>query len=187
MTGIPLRIAEPVGRYRRSLRRYAASSESNCPASGYHNASNDIGEVGEPEREAHGDNWPHDDARWPEACECGYAFTPGDRWQRNDDRIYRLPDGAEFVFRHSFGKAAPAGTMIRAHWYDEFSGHPDGIESWLISLPDGGEWITSQRSTSGGWWTITGTPPTITVSPSIWHNSPAGWHGWIRDGELLGA
>lgn len=187
MTGIPLRIAEPTGRYRRSLRRYRARGGLNdCPVAGYHNAVSEIGDVGEAERaEASGDNWPHDDPRWPVACACGYAFTPDDEWQRNDSGIYRLPDGTEFTFRGSFGRAAPPGAMIRAAWYDEYAGQPG--ESWIIALPDGGEWITTQKATGGGFWTVTGTPPGITVNPSIWHNAPAGWHGWVRDGELVGA
>jgi hypothetical protein len=183
MTGIPLRVAGPTGRYRRCLRRY----RSECPAGGYHDATNDIGEVGETEREpVHGDRWPHDDPRWPAACAaCGHAFGPEDGWQLNDNAIYRLPGGAEFAFWGAFGRAAPPGTMIRARWADEFSNPPG--ESWLISLPGGGEWITTQPATGGGYWTVTGTPPAITVSPSIWHNAPHGWHGFIRDGELVPA
>lgn len=187
MTGIPLRIAEPTGCYRRSLRRYQASGGlDGCPSGGYHNASSDIGDVGEAERvEPSGDDWPHDDPRWPQACACGYEFTCDDRWQRNDSGIYRLPDGTEFTFRGSFGRAAPPGAMIRAAWYDEYAGQPG--ESWIIALPDGGEWITTQKAKGGGFWTVTGTPPDITANPSIWHNAPAGWHGWVRDGELVGA
>lgn len=186
MSGIPLRIAEPAGRYRRSLRRYATRGEIKCPG-GYHNASTDIGDVNESQHaEASGDNWPHDDARWPQACgSCGYVFAPGDRWQRSDRPVYRLPDGTEFALRHSLGTTAPPGTMIRAAWYDEYAKRPG--ESWLIALPDGGEWITTQEATGGGAWTVTGVPPLITVTPSIWHNSPAGWHGWICDGELVAA
>jgi hypothetical protein len=75
--------------------------------------------------------------------------------------------------------------MIRAAWYDEYAGQPG--ESWIIALPDGGEWITTQKAAGGGFWTVTGTPPAITANPSIWHNAPAGWHGWVRDGELVGA
>lgn len=186
MTGIPLRIAEPTGRYRRDLRRYRFSTEAKCPAGGYCNASVTIAEVGETEREAHGDNWPHDDPRWSQACAaCGYAFTPDDQWQRNDNAIYRLPGGAEFAFWGAFGRAAPPGAMIRADWYDEFTEQPG--ESWLVSLPDGGEWITTQKATGGGYWTVTGTPPVITVDPSIFHNAPHGWHGWIRAGMLESA
>src|SRR5580698_5580790 len=187
--GIPLRIAEPTGRHLRTLRRYSASgSLHDCPTGSYHNASADIGEIGDGEAaEAAGDNWPHDDARWPKACEhgCGYEFTDGDHWQRNDRRVYRLPDGTEFALWGSFGTVAPPGTMIRATWYDEYAQRPG--ESWLISLPDGGEWITTQQATGGGYWEVSGTPPAITVSPSIWHNSPTGWHGWIRGGELVDA
>ena len=75
--------------------------------------------------------------------------------------------------------------MIRAHWYDEFTEQPG--ESWLIALPDGGEWITTQKASGGGYWTVTGTPPDITATPSVWHNQPAGWHGWVRGGMLEGA
>lgn len=184
MPGIPLRIAEFTGRYLRTLRRYSASDLRDCPVTGYHNASADIGEITGP-ADAAGDNWPHDDPRWPRACQCGYVFAEADHWQRNDRRVYRLPDGAEFALWGSFGKIAPPGTMIRATWYDEYAQRPG--ESWLISLPDGGEWITTQQASGGGYWEVTGTVPRITVSPSIFHNAPHGWHGWIRDGELVGA
>lgn len=159
---------------------------AECPNSGYHNASAAIGEVSEAEHvAASSDDWPHDDPNWPSACQCGYVFQPGDRWQRNDDRIYHLPDGTEFAFTRSLGMCAPPGTMIRADWYDDYAGKPG--KSWLVALPDGGDWITTQQATGGGYWDVTGEPPLITVSPSIWHNSPNGWHGWIRNGVLEAA
>ncbi len=35
-------------------------------------------------------------------------------------------------------------------------------------------------------WTVTGEPPNITVSPSIYFpHEPGGWHGWLRDGVLV--
>jgi hypothetical protein len=189
--GIPLRIAEPTGRYMRSLRRFRFSDADvqRCIASSYCNASVDIGEVTDP-AEAHGDNWPHDDTRWPTTCEsCQRLFMPSDQWQRNDNQIYQLSDGTEFVFRHSFGRVAPAGTMIRAAWYDEYTQKQFELgeltESWLIALPDGGEWITTQKATSDGHWVVTGTPPNITATPSIFHNSPTGWHGFVTNGELV--
>jgi hypothetical protein len=185
--GIPLRIAEPAGRYRRSLRRYRISRETKCPVPdgyGYCNASADIGDV--TSADPCGDDWPHDDPRWPAACAaCGSAFTDQDRWQRNDDMIYQLPGAPEFVVRGGLGASAPPGTMIRAGWYDEYALRPG--ESWLVALPDGGEWITTQAATGGGYWEVTGVPPAISVSPSIWHNQPHGWHGWIRDGMLVDA
>ena len=189
MTGIPLRIAEPAGRYRRDLRRFTFSHHGDpCPAANSgHDATATTGEVSEAEAERlHGDNWPHDDPRWPQACTaCGYTFRPGDEWQRNDCRIYRLPDGTEFAWRGDPGKAAPPGTMIRAGWYDGFTERPG--ESWLVVLPDGGTWITTQKASGGGYWDVHGTPPVITVSPSIFHNAPHGWHGFIRAGELIPA
>jgi hypothetical protein len=38
-------------------------------------------------------------------------------------------------------------------------------------------------------WEVTGTPPKITVSPSIrlMTNDGDEWHGYIRDGELVEA
>jgi len=186
VTGIPLRIAEFTGRYLRTLRRYHSGDWGSCPAGGYHDASADLGEIGEAEAvRLISDDWPHDDPRWPQACECGYEFAADDRWQRNDRRIYRLPDGTEFALWGSFGKVAPPGTMIRATWYDEYAQRPG--ESWLISLPDGGDWITTSQASGGGYWDVTGTAPKITVTPSIFHNAPAGWHGWIRDGYLVDA
>jgi hypothetical protein len=183
VTGIPLRIAEPTGRYRRSLRRYRTSQRPD--GSCWCDAGTDIDMVTELERiRASADDWPHDDPRWPAECQrCNaYTFTDADRWQRNDNAVYRLPDGSEFTFWGAFGHAAPAGAMIRAAWYDDYAEMPG--ESWMIALPDGGEWITTQSATGGGRWTVTGTPPAITVAPSIWHNAPHGWHGWVRGGFL---
>jgi hypothetical protein len=151
-----------------------------------HGATAIIGRIGEDERqEMHGDLWPHDDEHWPQACErCGYAFTEADQWQLNDNPVYRLPDSTEFTFSRSLGMCAAPGTMVRASWYDEYAEVPG--ESWLIALPDGGDWITTQKATGGGHWTVTGTAPNITATPSVWHNAPNGWHGWIRNGELVG-
>lgn len=189
--GIPLVIATETGRYQRMLRRFVWSTDQSerCSApGGYHGAYVIVGEVIESERiKASGDAWPHDDSRWPTQCECGYVFVETDNWQLNDNRIFRLPNGTEFVSWGSFGTCAPPGTMIRAYWYDEFSQHPQKVESWCIALPDGGEWITSQRAKGGGYWTVTGTAPNLTASPSIWHNSPTGWHGWVQNGELVTA
>lgn len=178
--GIPLRIAEPTGRYRRDLRRY--QSGNGCAAGGYCDATVTIAEVSWEEHEqVHGDNWPHDDPRWPRGCDrCPYEFTSEDHWQRNDCQVYALPDGTEFAWWGDPGKAAPPGTMIRADWYP--SG--DRGEAWLVVLPDGGTWITTQEATGGGYWIVTGTPPGISVSPSIHHNAPHGWHGHIQNGEL---
>lgn len=181
-----LQIAEFTGRYMQVLRRYRSGTENDCPLHGYHNATAEIGDHSERSKESGDDRWPHDDPRWPQVCHCGgYLFVNSDHWQNNYVRIFRMPDGSEFQFWGAFGKVAPVGAMIRATWFDDFKDIPG--DSWLIALPDGGEWITTQKASGGGHWEVTGEPPNITVSPSIWHNQPNGWHGFIRNGELVNA
>lgn len=197
--GIPLVIAEPTGLYRRDLRRFTwgRSDGRLCPGREQeqppwqgHDALVIIDHVTWEESElVHGDNWPHDDERWPKQCSnCGYRFLDDDQWQRNDSRIYRRPDGYEFAHWGSL-KEVPPGTMWRVEWADEHMSnrHPQRVESWCVVLPDGGQWITSQPAAGGDFWTVNGTPPMIDVSPSIWHSQPNGWHGFIRNGELVDA
>lgn len=88
--------------------------------------------------------------------------------------------------------------------------YPDGDtasrECWWIVLPntrgDGLEitWRTTDRASSPPheMWDVTGTPPRITVAPSIdveyWRvvdgnsvRDGSYWHGWVRDGMLVTA
>jgi hypothetical protein len=198
--GIPLVIAELTGEYQRNLRRFtwgsARDGGNTCPGRSTatwqagHDAFTVIGNVPESESKlVHGDNWTHDDHRWPEQCaHCGYRFADTDEWQRNDNALYRRPDGVEFVLWGDISQV-PAGTMCRLPWADHYMSvrHPQHVESWRIQLPDGGEWVTSQAASGGGFWTVNGTPPMIDVTPSIWHSQPSGWHGFIRNGELIPA
>lgn len=197
--GIPLRVAQLTGQYQRSLRRFTFGSTAPCPRGhvGEYNWGHDASVVieilseAEQARAPHADSWPHNDPRWPIVCStCGYIFQADDYWQRNDCQILRLPDGFEFINWGSLGQQnVPPGTCWRIPWADEYMSatHPQNAESWQVILPDGGSWITSQAATGGGHWTITGTPPMIDVNPSIWHNQPSGWHGFIRNGELVDA
>ena len=66
-------------------------------------------------------------------------------------------------------------------------------ESWCIVLPNAaGIWHTTEHASlrelphgnqAGPLWTVTGTPPKITVSPSI-DAGQYGWHGFINDGVM---
>lgn len=126
------------------------------------------------------DEWPRSDPRWPAQCEhCDYRFTDDDRWQLFVDHVYRAADGRECTLRHPF-----VGAMWRARWMEPHWIGPDG-ESWMLALPTkreiGDPWCIDGPSSSGGSWTRTGTPPTLTARPSIL--TPY-YHGWLTDGVL---
>jgi hypothetical protein len=76
----------------------------------------------------------------------------------------------------------PPGTMYRNPEWDE----PDR-ECWAVVLPNGNVWRTTDRAAGDHrMWDVTGTPPNITVTPSIddrWPSNP--WHGFITNGELV--
>lgn len=65
------------------------------------------------------------------------------------------------------------GAMWKEHRYD-------GSIVWLISLPSN-RVFASDTAERGG-WTWTGTPPNVTIRPSI--NIPDGWHGFVTDGVI---
>lgn len=56
-----------------------------------------------------------------------------------------------------------------------------------LVLPFGHFWLLDGKPSDGGkGWTITGTAPKITASPSIWCNAgkPNEFHGWLKDGLI---
>jgi hypothetical protein len=62
----------------------------------------------------------------------------------------------------------------------------DGRECWAVVLPNGRVWRTTDQGDDGGFWTVSGTPPHISVSPSIEDPDPDGsWHGSITGGEFV--
>ncbi|MGH7611776.1 MAG: DUF6527 family protein, partial [Candidatus Dormibacteria bacterium] len=142
----------------------------------------------------HQARFPHDDLRWPRWCECGVAFADpaSDHWQVNELWWY---EGGGRRFVHGIGHwRAPVGSMIRAFWLDGL--WPDnGCPPYRVELPNDNEWLSNQPSSRqdsrelGPQWKVTGTPPRITVSPSIYcrPGKPKSWHGFIRDGVLVGA
>lgn len=178
-----------MSRYR--LRRYVESDKSKCPGPmGYHNALGEpiadraekIAKPGEPFYGCHGTNPPEmvdrADPRWPKTCVCGYAFTENDTWQIFANGLYRRKDNGEIMTWDD----APAGATAEATWWK------DG--EWMVKLPDGNDFMTAQRATncrcpkdnpSHRCWTTTGTPPLLTVTPSI---QTGRWHGFLTNGVL---
>lgn len=191
-TGIPLFIAEPTGTCRLALRRFRHREDDTGH---FHDATAVIDENApvtqrNPDgiRAVAGDSVPHEDPRWPAVCSCGEPFSADDQWQVNEVEWY---EGAGQRFCWGIGSwDGPPGAMIRATWRD-YDDRPPG---WVVFLPNGTYWNTNDRATGGGgnalgpYWDVTGTPPLITVSPSIDDRNPARpWHGWIRDGRLVPA
>lgn len=179
---------EPTTRERRWLRRF--SSGTHCPlindiysihqavvplpdgealfdANGYHH-------LDPPEHHP-----PHDDPRWPRTCSCGYVFTSDDTFQHFSRLIYVRPDtGSEMTLDD-----APPGAMWDAWWYYETT--TDGLR--LMVKTPAGDWYIDGPEQGGGHWTRTGTPPRITVRPSIgFPDDRGGWryHAFLTDGVL---
>ena len=186
--GIPLFIAEPTGSCRLSLRRFRHREDGSGH---FHDASVVIDEDApvtpdnpDGTKPSTDHRVPHDDPRWAACCDCGEPFTDDDVWQVNELDWY---EGGGQRFTWGVGSwDGPPGAMIRATWRD-YDDRPPG---WVVFLPNGTYWSTNDRAaregnTLGPYWDVTGTPPKITVSPSIDDRSPARpWHGWIRDGML---
>jgi hypothetical protein len=96
------------------------------------------------------------------------------------------------------------GMMWRDDRYDE-----NGRECWWIVLPNDHPdlgtsghpsrlvWLTTEKAHDGsGMWNVEGTPPIITVTPSIdilryvkqgdeWVREGSYWHGFITNGEVV--
>lgn len=169
----------PTDQASRSLRRYA--SPSTCPIHGYHDAVALLG-IDPLILTAEGTVpslplLPQDDPRWPVACACGYRFTDTDPWQHNQKRLYQGPDGTIYTIHPG---DAPPGAMWNAPWYQDVWPGPDG-QSLVVVLPSGEHWAMDTPATGGGHWTRTGTPPLLTVTPSI---AASRYHGFLTNGIL---
>lgn len=172
-------LIEPTGREARFLRRYASGSQCS-QGHRYHNATVriDDGRVEEnPEQP------PHEDPRWPTHCPCGYQFGVGDVWQLFQLSLYRGPDGTDYTIHDSPPDGvlpAPPGAMWLMDWCPGPKKHP-GPFLWCMT-PDG-SWCIDGDSAShdGKGWARTGTPPVISVTPSILTNR---YHGMLTDGVL---
>jgi hypothetical protein len=98
------------------------------------------------------------------------------------DNAYRRVDTGETFL---LGQAAP-GACYYADWLPHRG--PDG--HCLIVITPYGPWNVDGgfQLPSPGVWTRTGTPPKVTVAPSIGQGQRAGggwtYHAWLRDGVL---
>lgn len=120
-----------------------------------------------------------EDPRWPKSCLCGRPFTEIDHWQVHVHRLYSgAPDGKLYALHD---KDLPAGAMWEAPW-----NKPDWIgsdgRSIVVQLPSGTGFPADAPSTDGARWTRTGTPPQITLHPSI--NEVGRYHGNLIGGVL---
>jgi hypothetical protein len=187
MTSIECFLLRPSAFAQETLRRFTFSKDyKECPVTGYHNCSVEIGtqpfELSDLEGDV-GKGIEHDDSRWPTKCACGYTFNPNDEWQHRLIRLYWRSDHLAMTCTL---QDAPPGAMYYANWYD-WKG-PDG--KCLVVVTPAGPWIVDGPSTNndgskGGTWTRTGELPKVTATPSI--NIPGKYHGWLKNGVLIDA
>ena len=179
---------EPNGKALRTLRRFRRG-EDKCeqnPA-GYHNAVVEIGEFDV--IWASGDDGARyvaaidvadcADEGWPTHCACGYEFTLDDHWQCNQEPIFVAEDGRRAWTSQAYMRKPTPGAMFDTYWRPELR-KEDGLAISVI-CPDGSVWCIDDEATSGGFWTREGTPPNLTVSPSI---QTPGYHGHLQNGVL---
>lgn len=94
-----------------------------------------------------------------------------------EDNLAAIDAGPEY------GAQLKAGDM----WREPDLDSAEHGECWAIVLPNRTVWYTTVSAQDGSYWTVTGTAPKLTVHPSIDDRDPnRPWHGWIRNGELVG-
>jgi hypothetical protein len=177
-------LLEPTDRAERELRRHARSAGASCPATGfpYHHAARAIedGPVTQaPAGAVAAGEWPHDGARWPRSCACGYRFAPEDEWQVFVTRLWRNPrTGEEYPLRD-----APVGAM----WYADWTGPkgPDGHA--LAVMTPAGPWLVERPTADGVFYVRHGAPPDVTVEQPVVVHAPVPFRGWLQDGVLAAA
>jgi hypothetical protein len=195
---------EPTTTVQVGLRRYRMTdgNDFTC-AGGYHRA---LVITGEAPAVFHATEWsdrmldvrpetPHDDPRWPAACECGYAFTDADQWQDWQELVYAVPGtdtryvlNAPTTTDGGGCRQAPPGAMWDSWWMPDGYRGPDGI-ALTVRLPNGSDWCPDGPATGGGRWTRTGDPrhEPVTVTPSIASreaSDPLYYHGFLTEGVL---
>jgi hypothetical protein len=182
----------PTGNERRWLRRYRGCGDGpNCPSKyTYHNGHFLLGDF--PKRDtprAIDVEEYKGHANWPVKCDhCDYQFKPEDNWQVFTQHLYIRSDTHEVTSI----REAPPGAMWLATWMKDH-GSPvwererKGQPHLIVRTPEG-DWDVDAKSSNGDGWHWEGTPPLVTVSPSIGMGPTAGswrYHAWLRNGELI--
>jgi hypothetical protein len=69
-------------------------------------------------------------------------------------------------------------THLSIHYWQDWATIRPPIE---VMGPNGSVWCVDAKSSNGSGWQVTGTPPDIVCSPSIWlrHGDPTAYHGFI--------
>ncbi len=170
------------GLHRRWMRRFKhlGSDGLRCTSPlkmGYHDAQVFLDDI--PAAKDRGDKPTTEqlaDPRWPFECACGYRFADRDEWQIFTNPLYSDGKGNLWPIRE-----LPPGAMYAAPWANSRNTNGWKGDAIQVVLPDSREWCITGPSSNGGGWTVTGTMPCITASPSI---HVPGYHGFLRDGVL---
>lgn len=180
---------EPTGKAVRTLRRYQRGEDpcSANPGYDYHQAAVELGDHFDvvwryyddaARAVATIDNADYaGDPLWPTHCACGYEFADEDHWQVVQEPTYAAEDGRLAWTSPAHGRKPTPGAMFDTFWRADLR-KEDGLAISVV-CPDGSVWCVDDRASSGGHWQRTGTPPAITVTPSIL--TPT-YHGFLTNG-----
>ncbi len=120
------------------------------------------------------------DPRWPVQCLCGRPFTPTDHWQVHVHRLYHGAPDQKLYAIHD--KDLPPGAIWEEPWRAKRGWvGPDG-RSYMVRLPTRVNFPIDEAAADGGRWTRSGTPPHLTVEPSI--HEVGRYHGHLKSGIL---
>jgi len=204
MSGIKCFFMDPTENERIWLRRYNGNDKCAVAEHGYHQSWVFFGDrhrvpscYGH-DVDAEPEMLPHDDPRWPSSCRCSYIFTDDDNWQMFNSRLYRRCDNQELVTL----REAPVGAMWYAKWMPKnmYWDNKEDVDHLMVRLPDGTDWCVDSRCNNctlpndrlHRCWVRTGTPPYVTVGKEGFTCSAGagsvqspGWHGYLRNGELV--
>lgn len=198
---------DPTDQVQLGLRRYTLDSTSFDCAGGYHSALVLTDIVPGVFEERHGRRYltmPGDpyidihDPLWPTTCDsCEYTFSGVDCWQPWQQRLFRRTDTGELLTLRD----APEGAMWDAWWLPNDYRGPDGI-ALTVQCHGKHAWHVDSRASNCGrpddkahkCWIRHGDPREChvtvdkdgdTCSAGAGSILVPGWHGFLRDGQLV--